>query len=405
MKFAFRAKNEAGEIKEGLVDAVSRELAIEILQRNGLIPLDVKEEGGGMLSIVKSFKRLWEGKVSPKEIMLTFRQLATLIQARVSVVTSLETVAMQVENKYFRLVLMEIKENIEDGMSLSEALEQHPQVFDFMVVSVVRAGEVSGTLQRSIEFVADNTEKNYQLTSKVRGALIYPALVFGVAGIVAFLVMTFMLPKISALIQDLEVDVPWYTTLLMNIGAFMNAYWWVVVLAFGGIVWSSISYFHSQNGKKEWDRLVLKMPIFKRLIKNVCVARFASNFGSLIDGGIPVVRALIITGDIVGNNVYTTIILKAAEEVKTGGSISSVFFRYPQDIPTIVSQMVKIGEDTGTTAEVMAGVAKFYDQEVEVMTRNLSVLIEPILISLLGLGVGILTIGVLLPIYNVAGQL
>ena len=185
----------------------------------------------------------------------------------------------------------------------------------------------------------------------------------------------------------------------------MNAYWWVVVLAFGGIVWSSISYFHSQNGKKEWDRLVLKMPIFKRLIKNVCVARFASNFGSLIDGGIPVVRALIITGDIVGNNVYTTIILKAAEEVKTGGSISSVFFRYPQDIPTIVSQMVKIGEDTGTTAEVMAGVAKFYDQEVEVMTRNLSVLIEPILISLLGLGVGILTIGVLLPIYNVAGQL
>ena len=405
MKFAFRAKNESGEVKEGLVDAVSRELAIEILQRNGLIPIDVKEEGGGMLSVVKNLKRLWEGRVAPKEIMLTFRQLATLIQARVSVVTSIETVAAQVENKYFRLVLMEIKEDIEDGMSFSEALEKHPQVFDFMVVSVVRAGEVSGTLQRSIEFVADNTEKNYQLTSKVRGALIYPAFVFGVAGIVAFLVMTFMLPKISALIRDLEVDVPWYTTLLMNIGAFMNAYWWVVVLAFAGLVGGGVSYFRSENGKKEWDRLILRVPVFKRLIKNVCVARFAGNFGSLIEGGIPVVRALMITSDIVGNNVYTTIILKAAEEVKTGGSISSVFFRYPQDIPTIVSQMVKIGEDTGTTAEVLTGVAKFYDQEVEVMTRNLSVLIEPILISLLGLGVGILTVGVLLPIYNVAGQL
>lgn len=405
MKFAFRAKNEAGEVKEGLVDAVSRELAIEILQRNGLIPIDVKEEGGGMLSFVKNVKRLWEGRVSPKEIMLTFRQLATLIQARVSVVTSIDTVAAQVENKYFRLVLMEIKEDIEDGMSFSEALEKHPQVFDFMVVSVVRAGEVSGTLQRSIEFVADNTEKNYQLTSKVRGALIYPAFVFGVAGIVAFLVMTFMLPKISALIMDLEVDVPWYTTLLMNMGAFMNAYWWMIALGLIGVAFGGVHYFRSENGRKEWDRLILKMPVFKRLVKNVCVARFAGNFGSLIEGGIPVVRALMITSDIVGNNVYTTIILKAAEEVKTGGSISSVFFRYPHDIPTIVSQMVKIGEDTGTTAEVLAGVAKFYDQEVEVMTRNLSVLIEPILISILGLGVGILTVGVLLPIYNVAGQL
>lgn len=405
MKFTFKAKNEAGEVKEGLVEAVSKELAIEILQRNGLIPITVKEEGGGVLSIVKDIKRLWEGRVAPKELMLTFRQLATLIQARVSVVTSLETVASQVENRYFRLVLMEMKEDIEDGMSFSEAVEKHPQVFDVMVVSVLRAGEVSGTLQRSIEFVADNTEKNYQLTSKVRGALIYPAFVFSVAGIVGFLVMTFMLPKISALIVDLNVAVPWYTTVLMKTGDFMNRYWWVVVLAVGGIIGGTVRYFRTTNGKKEWDRLVLHLPVFKRLVKNVCVARFASNFGSLIEGGIPVVRGLLITSDIVGNNVYTNIILKAAEEVKTGGSISSVFFRYPKEIPPIVSQMIHIGEETGTTAEVLSGIARFYDQEVEVMTRNLTVLIEPILIVLLGIGVGILTIGVLLPIYNVAGQL
>lgn len=405
MKFVFKAKNEAGEEKDGLVEAVSRELAIEILQRNGLIPLSVKEEGGGMLSVVKDLKRLWEGRVSPKERMLTFRQLATLIQARVSVVTSIDTVASQVENRYFRLVLMEMKEDIEDGMSFSEALEKHPQVFDAMTVSVIRAGEVSGTLQRSITFVADNTEKNYQLTSKVRGALIYPAFVFSVAGIVGFLVMTFMLPKISALIVDLQVEVPWYTTLLMKMGAFMNSYWWVIILIFIAAIAVTAHYFRTENGRKEWDRLVLKLPVFKRLIKNVCVARFASNFGSLTQGGIPVVRGLIITSDIVGNSVYAGILLKAAEEVKTGGSISSVFFRYPKEMPAIVSQMVHIGEETGTTSEVLDGVARFYDQEVEVMTRNLAVLIEPILIVLLGIGVGILTVGVLLPIYNVAGQL
>ncbi|TXH03704.1 MAG: type II secretion system F family protein [Candidatus Moraniibacteriota bacterium] len=405
MKFVFKAKNEAGEEKDGLVEAVSRELAIEILQRNGLIPLSVKEEGGGMLSVVKDLKRIWEGRVAPKELMLTFRQLATLIQARVSVVTSIDTVASQVENRYFRLVLMEMKEDIEDGMSFSEALEKHPQVFDAMTVSVIRAGEVSGTLQRSITFVADNTEKNYQLTSKVRGALIYPAFVFSVAGIVGFLVMTFMLPKISALIVDLQVEVPWYTTLLMKMGAFMNSYWWVIILIFIAAIAVTAHYFRTENGHKEWDRLVLKLPVFKRLIKNVCVARFASNFGSLTQGGIPVVRGLIITSDIVGNSVYAGILLKAAEEVKTGGSISSVFFRYPNEMPAIVSQMVHIGEETGTTSEVLDGVARFYDQEVEVMTRNLAVLIEPILIVLLGIGVGILTVGVLLPIYNVAGQL
>lgn len=405
MKFAFKAKNEAGEIKEGLAEAVSKEIAIEILQRNGLIPISVEEEGGGMLTIVKQIKRLWEGRVAPRELMLTFRQLATLIQARVSVVTSLDTVASQVENRYFRLVLMEMKEDIEDGMSFSEALEKHPRVFDYMVISVVRAGEVSGTLQRSIEFVAENTEKNYQLTSKVRGALIYPAFVFSVAGIVGFLVLTFMLPKISALIVDLNVAVPWYTTVLMNLGDFMHSYWWIMVLIFVAGVGGIMAYFRSVNGKKEWDRLVLHLPVFKRLVKNVCIARFAGNFGALIQGGIPVVRALLITSDIVGNNVYTNIILKAADEVKTGGSISSVFFRYPSEMPAIVSQMIHIGEETGTTSEVLAGVARFYDQEVEVMTRNLTVLIEPILIVLLGIGVGILTVGVLLPIYNVAGQL
>ncbi len=404
MKYNFKAKTEAGEVKEGLVEAVSREAAIEILQRNGLIPLLVKTEGGGTGSFLKGFQRMWEG-VSPKELMLVFRQLATLIQARVPVVSSVETVAVQVENKYFRIVLHEIKEDIEDGMSFSEALEKHPQVFNSMTVSIIRAGEVSGTLQRSIEFVANNTEKNYHLTSKVRGALFYPAFVFLVAGIVGFLVITFILPKITAIIKDLAVPVPWYTTFLMNLGDFMNTYWWAILIVLLALAGGGAYYFHTDSGKRDWDKIILKLPVFKTLAKYVYITRFAENFGALMAGGIPVVRALIITGDVVGNSVYNGIILKAADEVKTGGSISTVFARYPDEIPHIVSQMIRIGEETGTTATVLDGVAQFYNQEVEVMTRNLTTLIEPLLIAMLGLGVGVLTIGVLLPVYNIAGQL
>lgn len=404
MKYTFKAKTETGEIKEGLVEAVSREAAIEILQRNGLIPLIVKTEGGSSLTFLRSMQRLWEG-VSPKELMLVFRQLATLIQARVPVVTSVETVAAQVENKYFRIVLHEIKEDIEDGMSFSEALEKHPQVFNAMTVSIIRAGEVSGTLQRSIEFVANNTEKNYHLTSKVRGALFYPAFVFLVAGIVGFLVITFILPKITTLIKDLNVPVPWYTTLLMNLGDFMHTYWWAVMVVLLALAGGAVYYLHTDVGKREWDRILLKLPVFKLLAKYVYITRFAENLGALMAGGIPVVRALIITSEVVGNSVYTGIILKAADEVKTGGSISTVFNRYPKEIPHIVSQMIRIGEETGSTANVLEGVAQFYNQEVEVMTRNLTTLIEPLLIAILGLGVGILTVGVLLPIYNIAGQI
>lgn len=404
MKYSFKAKTEAGDIKEGLVEAVSREAAIEILQRNGLIPLLVKVEGRGAIPVLRSLQRLWEG-VSPKELMLTFRQLATLIEARVPVVTSVDTVALQVESQYFRLVLHEIKEDIEDGMSFSEALEKHPHVFNSMTISIIRAGEVSGTLQRSIEFVANNTEKNYHLTSKVRGALFYPAFVFLVAGIVGFLVITFILPKITTLIKDLNVPVPWYTTVLMNLGDFMNNYWWIVLVVFLAGVGGTGYYFHTEGGKREWDRIILKLPIFKTLAKYVYLTRFSENFGALMAGGIPVVRALIITSEVIGNSVYAGIILKAAEEVKTGGSISTVFSRYPDEIPHIVSQMIRIGEETGSTSKVLEGVASFYNQEVEVMTRNLTTLIEPILIALLGLGVAVLTIGVLLPIYNIAGQI
>lgn len=405
MKFNFKAKTEAGDLKEGLVEAVSREAAIDILQRNGLIPLQVTtEERGNIQGYLREIQKLWEG-VSPKELMIIFRQLATLIEARVPVVTSLKTISEQIDNRYLKLILKEIEDNIEDGMSFSEALEKHPKVFDVMTINIIRAGEISGNLQRSIEFVADSIEKNYHLTAKIKGALFYPFFVILVAGAIGFLVLTFILPRITGLIKEMKVAVPWYTTMLINLSDFMNQYWWAILLAFGAAAFGLYFHFNTESGKHERDVIILYLPVFKTLAKNVFITRFSENLSALMAGGIPVVRALIITSDVIGNTIYAQIMLKAAEEVKTGGAMSGVFDRYPDEIPPIVSQMVRIGEETGTMAHVLGGIGKFYDQEVDVMTRNLTSLIEPILIVVLGIGVGILTVGILLPIYNIAGQI
>lgn len=405
MKFNFKAKTEAGDLKEGLVEAISREAAIEILQKNGLIPLQVTAEGqGGFMGLLRDAQKLWEG-ASPKELMVIFRQLATLIEAHVPVVTSLKTISEQIDNRFLRVVLSEIEDNIEDGMSFSESLEKHPRVFDALTINIIRAGEVSGNLQHSIGFVADSIEKSYHLTSKIKGAIFYPAFVMVIAGAIGFFVITFILPKITTLIKDLNITVPWYTTVLINLSDFMNAYWWAVLIALAAVAFSIHYYFQSENGKHERDIILLHLPVFKILARNVYITRFSENLSALMAGGIPVVRALMITSDVIGNTVYAQVILKAAEEVKTGGTMSSVFQRYPNEIPPIVTQMVRIGEETGTMARVLESIGKFYEQEVDVMTRNLTSLIEPLLIVVLGIGVGIMTVGILMPVYNIAGQL
>lgn len=403
MKFNFKAKNDAGQIREGAVEALSQEAAAQILEKNGLTPISIKEEERSA-DFMKSIEKIWEG-VSQKELVTFFQQLATLIEARVPIVSSLTTISEQFGNKYLRLIVKEMSDDIEDGMPLSEAMEQHVDVFSPLTVNMIRAGEVSGSLQKSITFVADHIEKDYQLTAKIRGALYYPMFVMSVAAIVGFLVVTFILPKITLLIKDIKVAVPWYTTVLVNIGDFMNQYWMAVLFVIFAGIGAFVYYIRTESGKHEWEIIVLKIPVIGTLAQDIYITRFAENLSVLLNGGIPVVRALIIVSEVVGNQVFEKIIMKAAEEVKAGGAMSAVFVHTEEQIPPIVSQMIRIGEETGTLSKVLNSVAKFYSQEVDNMTRTLTTLLEPALIVFLGIGVGVLTVGVLMPIYNIAGQL
>ncbi len=402
MKFIFKAKNDAGQVREGFVEALDQAAAAGILSKNGLTPISIIEEEHSS-GLMKSVEKIWEG-VSQKELVIFFQQLSTLIEARVPIVSSLRTISDQSGNKYLRIIIKEMSDDIEDGMSFSDALERHPDVFSALTINMIRAGEVSGSLQKSISFVAENIEKNYQLMSKIRGAMYYPAFVLLVAFIIGFLVVTFILPKITILIKDLNVPVPWYTSVLIWIGDFMQIYWWAVLMVLAAGVGAFIYYIRTDSGRRELEMVILKIPVIGTLARNIYITRFAENLAALLNGGIPVVRSLVIVSEVIGNRVFQKIVLRAAEEVKTGGAMSGVFIQ-THEMPPIVSQIIRIGEETGTLSKVLKSVSRFYSQEVDNMTRTLTTLIEPVLIVFLGIGVGILVVGVLMPIYNIAGQL
>ena len=402
MKFLFQAKNSGGEVINGRMEAVNSDAAIAMLQEKGYIPLKIEKQDE-VSTVMKDLHHLWEG-VNLRELSVFFRQLATLIEAKVSIVSSLQAVGDQTENAYFRIVINEMLSDIEDGVPFSEAMSKHPEIFENLAVSMVKAGEISGNLQRSVLFLAENAEKNYELNSKIKGALFYPIFVLSAAIVIGFVVFTVVLPKLTNIFKDMNVEIPWYTAVLMKTGDFMSTYWWLVGLGIVAVIGGTIYYVKTEDGKREWDIMKMKMPVIGKLFQYVYISRFSENLSVLLDGGIPIVRALVIVSEVVNSTAYEAVILRAADEVKSGGSMSSVFAR-SEYFPPIVSQMVKIGEDAGKISEVLRHMSGFYNQETDRITRNLSTMLEPILITFLGIGVGILVFAILMPIYNIAGSM
>ena len=386
----------------GRVDAYDKKAAAEALEENNLVPISVSQERN-FSRVFRELQKNWEGG-NKKDIMMFFRQLTTLIGASVPVVQSLRAVASQSENKFMRSIIKEIADDVEDGASLSESMAKHPDIFPHLSVSIIKAGEISGGLQEALEYVLKNTEKNYRLTSKIKGALLYPGFILAATTIIGFIVITVILPKITLMITELDIEIPWHTKAVIAVGDFMSAYWWAVLIVFFGAVGGFIYYIKTESGKKEWDQIKIKIPIIGKLFRYIYLSRFASNFSVLLVGGIPIVKALNIMSEVVDNSVYRGIILRSADEMKSGGNISSVFSRSPY-IPSIVSKMVKIGEETGKMDESLKSIADFYDEEIDNMTRNFSSLLEPVLIVLLGLGVAVMVFAIILPIYSVVGEM
>jgi len=403
MKFSFKAKNQAGELKEGTINASSREMSLQLIQKSGLSPFVLNPVQKPGFSLETFFSRLY-ASVSDKDLVVFFRQLAILIEARVPISIALTSIQEQTSNPYFRSALSQIIADVEDGTPLSNAMEKFKDIFPLLSVNIIRSGENSGTLKKAIDYVAENIDKNYTLTSRVRSALIYPGVIMIVFFIVGFVVSAFIIPNLSKMIKELGTTVPWYTQMVMGAGDFMQDYWWVILIAIIGIFGGGFYFSRTDSGRHEMDKIKLELPVIGTIFRDLYISRFGENLAVLLSGGIPIVQAIRITSDVIGNSFYKELLLKASDEVKNGGDMS-VVLRRSTLMPPMVSQMVKIGEDSGQLDSVLTHIAKFYEQETEMMTKNLSTLIEPVLMIIIGIAVGFLAFAVLMPIYDIAGQI
>lgn len=398
MKFKYKAQNKEGQLQQGIVEASSTRAAKELLIQNSLSIVALEEVKE--IPLWSSILRIWEG-VRPKEFVIFSRQLATLIDSKVPLLSALHSIANQTENRYFALKINSVIVDIDGGSSLSEAMAKNSDTFTPFYINMVKAGEASGTLQKALNDLADNTEKNYELTAKLRGAMYYPGFILSAMFVVGFVIMAFVMPKLLVILKESNVDLPLQTKALIAVSDFMANYWWAVGIAVIFGISGMMYYIKTEEGKKEYDQLILKIPIVNKILHNVYIARFSENLSTLIQSGLPITTALLITSDVVGNHVYQEIIREAAEEIKKGGGIADVLNKY-EIIPPVVVQMVRVGEHTGRIEFTLGRVTLFYTAETDRMVKNFSTLIEPILMVFLAIGVGILVSAVLLPIYQVA---
>lgn len=397
--FEYKARTKDGEVRSGIIETSSQEAALEALQRQNLTVTLLEEKAR-----LSFFEMRLGGGVKQKDVVIFSRQLATLFEAQIPIVESLRTVISETSNTTFREAAAQILDDVSGGIALSNALARHPSIFSSFYIQLVHSGEESGKLQEVFSYIADYTERSYYLTTKARNALMYPAFVtvtfFGV--IVVMLVA--VVPRLLGIFEETGQTIPWYTQAILGLSVFLRTFGLFILIALVAGAFFLWRWAQQEMGRLYFHRLQISLPILGTIFQKLYMARFADNLYTLIIGGIPILRALAISGDVVGNAVYQGAINDAAESVKRGGSISDAFEKN-SDIPPLVTQMIRIGETSGKLDFILAKIAKFYQREVDSAFENLVSLIEPALIIFLGIGVGVLVAAVLVPLYSLVGSI
>jgi type IV pilus assembly protein PilC len=402
MLFKYKAINQSGAETDGSVEAINIDIAISSLQRRGFVITTIKpaDEAGGVFG--KDITLFEHVKI--KDVVILSRQIATLFTAQVSALRIFKLLAAESDNKALRKKLFEISEDIQGGSTISFALSKHPKVFSLFYVNMVKAGEESGKLDETFLFLADYLDRNYEVTSKVKNALIYPAFVVFTFIAVMSLMLTVVIPKIGGILQSSGQKVPVYTQVVLGLSGFLVDFgpFIIILLIVGGVF--LYRFLQTQAGKDASARLRIQIPYIGDLYKKLYLSRISDNMNTMLSSGIPMLKAIELTGNVVDNKVYENIMHETLESVKSGGSLSDSMSRYPE-IPGILVQMIRVGEETGELGNILKTLAKFYQREVVNAVDTLINLIEPVMIVLLGLGVGFLLASVLIPIYNISSGL
>lgn len=401
MLFSYHALDKDGHERTGTVEALSMDVAITTLQRRSLIVSSIEPIAGKSLfgKEFGIFKR-----VSNKDVVILSRQIATLFEAQVSALRVFRLLAAEVDNHYLAEILTQVADDLQGGSPISKAMARHPKVFSTFYVNMVHAGEESGKLSETFGYLADYLDRTYEVMSKAQNALIYPAFVIGVFVIVMALMLTMVIPRISSILTESGQDIPLYTKIVIGASEFLVNFGFFILVA---LVIAAVLGYRSLDtpaGKLFFDKFKLDLPYIGDLYQKLYLSRIADNFATMLVSGVPVVEAVDITASVVGSATYERILREAGEAVKGGASISDAFGQHPE-MPGIMTAMIKVGEETGELGNILATLAKFYRREVMTAVDTLVDLIEPLMIVLLGLGVGTLLASVLIPIYNLAGNI
>ncbi len=401
MLFNYHALDTTGQERQGSIEALSMDAAISTLQRRNLIVSSIVPSAE---KSILAFTLPFLDHVSNKDVVILSRQISTLFEAQVSALRVFRLLALEVENKHLAEVLTQVADDLQGGSPISKALSRHPKIFSAFYVNMVKSGEESGKLSEIFIYLADYLDRSYEVQNKAQNALIYPAFVIGIFFIVMGLMLALVIPKISAILLDSGQEIPFYTRIVIGLSDVIVNFgiFGLIGLAIGGFF--AFRYGQTPAGRLMFDSIKLDVPYLGSLYQKLYLSRIADNFATMLVSGVPVVEAVEITANVVDSATYEIILHQVGEDVKGGASISDALSRH-DEIPGIMSAMVRVGEETGELGKILGTLAKFYQREVTTAVDTLVDLIEPLMIVVLGLGVGTLLAAVLIPIYNLAGSI
>jgi general secretion pathway protein F len=400
--FEYEALNAAGKNIRGIIDADSARTARAKLKGQGIYPTEIREEAAaaGRASLSDLSLGLF-GRIKAKDLALASRQLATLMEAGIPLNSSLSALIEQMGNPLLKKIITQIRERVREGSSFADALALHPTVFSNLFIGMVRAGEVSGTLALTLGRWADFSEHQVGLQQRIRAALTYPIFMFVIGFGVLFFLMTFVVPTVTKIFADLGRALPLPTLMLISVSDFLSRFWWALLCGIGVLALWLRKTLRSETGAMVWDRMKLKLPLAGNLHRRLAVSRWSRTLGTLLSGGLPLLQALEISQGVVGNRLISQSLGQARESIREGEEMS-LSLKQSGLFPSVVLEMVSVGERSGDLGKMLEKVAATLENEVEAELRSLLSLLEPVMILVMGVGVGFIALSILLPILEMS---
>lgn len=400
MKYTYQARTKEGKIETGTVEASSKDSAAALLQKYNIYVTSLKE-----IKSPFSIKIKFLEKASKKDLAIFSRQMAVMLDSRVPVIQSLTSLAVQIRKEAFREKILKISQMVEEGSPLSEAFGTYPDTFSVFYVNLIKSGEASGKISEALYYLSDHLERESDIESQLKSAMIYPIFVLCVLFVVLLIVMIFVMPKLVELLKETTSKPPFFTMLMISFYDFLMGYGWILLVAFFSLIGFLIYYFRTKEGKKKFDEVSLKIPFWGTMLQKIFLIRFSENISTLVSAGLSINKALQITRDTITNHVYKKIIIEVEKDVSEGEKISSVLIKHPEHVPIFVVQMIKVGEETGKLDKTLMEIVNFYQKEVQRAVDTFTALLEPILIVFLGIVVALLAVSVLSPLYGAMGTI